>query len=927
MTMSNVKQRIADKFHRDLDFISSDTVELEAKNFVLCILYGVPVTLVMFAAYVAGDFPPAIKVFGLLTSVMWMLIAYLAVRFEMYKFFSYVIVLVTNFLTSAILYLATGDVFSGASLFFLVGIILTFFLIRSRFCYVIFMAELAFYSYIFIFTADQWAQLYYYRNQILDKNGLILGFVLAASIPMFVILYQTSIYEKTHNKVTKSNSLIEEARVNKSRFLANMTHEIRTPMNAIVGMNEIILREDLNPVAKELAEQIRGSSAELLKIINNILEFSKLDSDKMELHEQRYSFKALITGVIESVANAYTEEETKIYTRIDPTIPVILFGDDVRIRQVFMYLLFSSVHKLFDSRVTLEVNTVKNPSDNSIMFKCRISESGLGLSEKEIEAMLSAYTRYDSRQRSDYKGMGLELSICKEILEKMGGTLSVDSVEGVGTAINFTFVNYVLDDHSMVYLEPSGKYNVLIYAENKMEQKIWQESLEGFKLTPKYVFGPNAFKKAIEDVKFSHIFISEASYDILKAIIESLECEEYTYVASVRTRIFSDFGKCKLMYYPLSCLNVSDVLNGIWDEEKFKLAMKSESIIFPKAKILAVDDSLVNLKVLKGILKTFQIIPDTAQNAEQAMEFVNKTSYHLIILDQFMPDVDGVELLQRIRSITNSNNKAPIICATADFGPEVERRLKAEGFQDYLAKPVRQHYLERSLRRYLPHELAENAAEAGDAAAKPAPLEERPDPEVIEFSKGIENIGGSAEAYAAVLNAYYREGCSKLKIIPEELESSDLSLYVIDVHALKSSSASIGAAGISLMFKDLEFAGRDNNREFVNTHTMPTLMHFETILDRAKTYLIDNNLFEGTMSGSAEKEGEVIDISIDYVIEMQNAINTINLRRCEEIINDLSQKNFGVDINRFILDIKNAYEMFDYNKVKEYISELIDFIR
>lgn len=922
---NNVFGALKRKLNSIVDVVSSNNSDLQEKNFCIAILYSVPVTIIILIIYLLYGADSSAIAFASSVVLILVVIAYFGIRLKMYDFFSYVLVILLNFLIFPIMYIITGDITSGIPLYFLIGIIATFFLIRSRICYLLLVLELACYSYVLLHTNRYWLNYSIYRRKEGNPEGMAISFFIAVSIPMFVILYQTHIYERIHDKVQKSNKMIDEAQRNKARFLSNMTHDIRTPMNAIIGMNEILLREELDPVSKELAEQIKDSSAELLKIINNIFEFSKLDSNKMELYPHKYSFKNLISGVLESVANAYTEEETKIYTNIDPSIPASLFGDDIRIRQVFMYLLFSGVHKLFDSRVTLEINVEKRSEDNTALFKCRVSESGLGLSQVEIEAMLSAYTRYDSRQRSDYKGMGLELSICKEILEKMDGTLTVESVEGVGIAINFTFVNYILDEHDMVYLDPTRNVSVLIYADNKMDQKIWQETLDDFQLTPKYVYGPNAFKNAIEDVKFTHIFIPESNYDLLKDIINTAECQEETYVVSSRTKIYTDFDKCRLIYYPLSCLNVSDVLNGIWNEEDYKLAMKSESIIYPKAKVLIVDDSMVNLRVLKGILKVFQIIPDMATNAQEAMEYINKTSYNLMILDQFMPDVDGVELLQRIKSVPNSNSKTPVLCATADFGPEVERRLKAEGFQDYLAKPIRQHYLERSLRRFLPQDLAENIA-TEETIEEVTIVESRPDPEVIDFEKGAENVGGSFEAYAAVLNTYYREGCAKLKVVPTELENPDLNLYVVDVHALKSSSASIGAEGLSLLFKDLEFAGRENRRDFLEIQTQPTLLRFESVLEKVKLYLMNNNSYEANSVSPTEKTGEISEISKDIVLEMQNAINTINLRRCEEIINELNEKNFGADINRMIADIKNSYDMFDYHKVKMYITDLIDFI-
>ena len=887
----------------------------------LYIIVSVFFTVIVFAIEKRGGILVASTA---LIDFFWILFLYVALHFKAYKVMSVLASVLINLFVFPAFFFMTDGVYNGAALFLCLGIVINFFLIWEKYVYFIMGIELLWDVLVIYFAKKNDLMIRSRMDMGWAGKGITVSFIFAAVVPLFVIIYQTVSYDKEHDNVKKSNVMIEEARLNKSRFLSNMTHEIRTPMNAIVGMNELLLRETEDPVSKELSGHIQESSKQLLKIVNNILEFSKLDSGNMELYLQKYSFKELINGVIENVSNEYYGNGSQFTVSIDPTIPLFLFGDNVRIRQVFMYLLFSSVNKLPHSRMTLTINSERNAEENTVKIKCRISESGSGLSANEIEAMMSAYTKYDSRLKSEYKGMGLELSICKEILENMGGGLEVESVEGVGTAITFDFVNYMIADEDMVRLNVSKEPVILVYTENKEGQDFWMELLKEFRVSLHFVNGPNAFKNVIEEREFSQIFIPDDFYDILKGTVETADIEEKTYILTGRSHMYSDYGKCRIIHYPLSCINVSDALNGVWDKNKYKLIVKKDAIVFPKARVLIVDDSIVNIKVLKGLLKNFKIEPDTAKNADEALMQIDRNIYNLMILDQIMPGRDGIDLLHEIRNLSNSNSRIPIICATADFGPEVGRRLIAEGFQDYLAKPIQQFYLERMLRKYLPEELAENLVEDENKEAQDKESEFTYDPLTLEESKGLEVVGGQMDAYCAVLNTYYKEGLRKLSDVRTELSEGNISLYTVDVHALKSSSASIGALGISERFKALEFAGRDNKTDYINAHTEETLEYFSLILDKVKDYLSDKGMYDGD---EEEAElGELTDISLDAVLEMQDAINKINLRRCEEIINEMSAMNFGPDINSMIKSIKSSYEMFDYHKVKAYINDLIDKI-
>ncbi|HOO29064.1 MAG TPA: response regulator, partial [Lachnospiraceae bacterium] len=421
----------------------------------------------------------------------------------------------------------------------------------------------------------------------------------------------------------------------------------------------------------------------------------------------------------------------------------------------------------------------------------------------------------------------------------------------IGMAVVFEFSNYIMEEQPLVKVSEKTDYQILIYLGNENEENIWKSLMQDFKISPIYVSGPSAFRTAIENKRYTQIFIPDSVYDLLKDILISAQCEDYTYVVTNYRHVYHDYGKSRIIRRPLFCLNFSEAINGTWAKEDYQKSMGGEQVVFPNAKVLVVDDSMVNLRVMLVMLDNYKIKADMAVSGENCLKLLETERYDLILLDRRMPEMDGVETLHKIRQM-DGNEHIPVLCITADFGAEIRERLMAEGFQDYLAKPVKGYYLERLLRQYLPEHLslciseeeAKDLPQKEESRKSAAPAE---DPRVLDTVKGTENIGGNEEAYHVILNTYYREGIRKLEEIPLLDSNDDLSLYITNVHSLKSSSASVGALGISALFKELEIAGKENDRAFLEEHTKDVLSRFSVLLENVKAYLTENGVFESDM--------------------------------------------------------------------------------
>ncbi|MCR5508671.1 MAG: response regulator [Lachnospiraceae bacterium] len=918
------------------EYLYDENVPMALKNVYLMTLYIVPVVVIylIISPFMKNGVPIIITLLAYMLLLLGL--NYILIRFNEYKLVSYALCVFTCFFVFPVLFIISGHIYNGVPIYLAASVVLTFFVVKDKVVWLIAAMELAYYYALLLYSYNNRASLMVYVYDHCTFLEKVFNFLFACLVPVLIVFYQTELFYRIKEKKERSNISIRNSELSKIRFLANMTHEIRNPMNAIVGMNELILREELSPGAREQAEVIKDASAQLLRIVNNILIYSKLNSNKWEAVCVKYSFKDFITEVIDNVAKDIQEEGSDFYVFIDRNIPSWLFGDSQAVKQIFTYLLYNSVQQSQRMSMSLEILSERDASKHMQRFKCRIAENGSGMPEADVDSLLGAFNKYDSRRNATLKGLGLEISICNELLATMDGFLKIESVVGVGTAIIFEFSNYIIDDTPMLSVEESIDRRVLVYLNDKDEEIMWKRLMEDISINPVYAAGRVAFLNELENRRYTHIFIWEKSYEMLYDVISQAMCEDITYVITDYGHAYKDFGECKILRKPVSCLNIVSALNYEWDPNDYIRARYTERLTFPDANILVIDDSLVNQKVLSGLLVNFGARVKVASSGKAGLEILKDEEFDMILLDQFMPEMDGVETLRRIRMIPGRNSRIPVLCITAELGRDVHTRLIESGFDDYVAKPVKDYHLARLLRKYLPDEMMvivtsedtvseTGAVEANETVIPAVSLEPEDDPLTIDIEKGIENVGGLRDIYMSVLNTYYHEGLDKWKAIPEEFLSGDIPLFTTNVHALKSSSASVGAYVISERFKKLEFAGKADDTDYIRANLDETLEYFRALLESIREMLIS----EGEFSEASAGDEQLLDLdesSLDPndILELKQSLASVNLKRCEEILGKLSSSNYGADINASIKLMRESYEMFDYNKVKETVDGLLD---
>lgn len=602
----------------------------------------------------------------------------------------------------------------------------------------------------------------------------------------------------------------KRANNSKSVFLSNMSHEIRTPINAVLGMDEMILRESMDENILKYAEDIRSAGNSLLGLVNDILDFSKIEAGKMEIIPVEYEVASVLNDLINMIRKKAEDKGLKLVVKMDPTIPHLLYGDEIRIKQIVTNILTNAVKYTEKGSVTLSITCKGCSSSDEILIGFSVKDTGIGMKKEDLAKLYNAFERIDEKRNRTIEGTGLGMNITKNLLNMMGSDLVVESVYGEGSTFSFEILQKVVDD------VPIGDFE-------------------------------DALKRSIAARKKYH-----------------------------------------------------------------------ESFTAPNARILVVDDTAMNLTVIEGLLKRTLVRIDTATSGFECLEKLKENSYDIVFLDHRMPEMDGIETLERIqKEKLIKDDSTPVIALTANAVSGSREFYLSKGFDDYISKPIDPFTLEAIiLSHFLPKGLAivsnddnfqdsdknyENSAYGNASEDEPdvnKSLEFLSNIKGLNVLKGVKNCGGE-ENYIKALTAYLDAASDNLESIQKHFDTKDIDNYTIKVHALKSSSKIIGALDIGNLAKELEDAGNANDIETINSKTKVLLSKYKDLIQSIK--LPGDDL-------DKDSEGKE-EISLEKLSEAYNTILEIT-------------QMFDYDSLTMVMDSLKEYRIPDgqkirYDKLKE----------
>ena len=386
-----------------------------------------------------------------------------------------------------------------------------------------------------------------------------------------------------------------------AQFLASMSHEIRTPINAVIGMNEMILRESDNETIQEYAYSIQSSSNMLLGLVNDVLDFSKIESGQLELVEDKYNLLELIQTEMVLLNARATGKPLSIKLEAQPELPTQVYGDELRIKQIVTNLLSNAVKYTKEGGVTLKVYCDWQ-DDNVIMLHFDVQDTGIGIREEDVEKLFSSFKRLELNKNRNIEGTGLGLNIAKSLVNLMQGTIVVESVYGEGSTFKVAIPQKVLDKTPIGDLEDKSR------------------------------------------------------------------------------------------------------------KKKSDKSANQGTFLAPDATVLVVDDNMMNLAVTKALLKRTKMQLELVESGQQCLDITKTKRFDIILMDHMMPEMDGIETLQKLRGEQdNPNHNTVVIALTANAIAGCREMYLEHGFDDYCSKPIKADALDELLLRHLPSDLVQPA--------------------------------------------------------------------------------------------------------------------------------------------------------------------------------------------------------------------------
>jgi len=505
-----------------------------------------------------------------------------------------------------------------------------------------------------------------------------------------------------------------EANASKSLFLANMSHEIRTPLNGIVGFTELLKSTGLNEEQKEFINIIEKSSENLLNIINNILDLSKIESDKTELDITIFDPIVEFENAIETYGMRASEKNIELDFFLDPKIDKKLLGDSVKIKEVLINLLSNAIKFTdFGGKIKVEIKKIST-IDNQTEISFSIEDNGVGMTKEQQLNVFSAFTQADVSITRKYGGTGLGLTISTKFLDLMGSELKLESEKEKGTRFYFNIIfEEVLESTELALSYNFKDLTICKYDyEIPIQQDIYlTEYLEYYKVNIKSFKTPSDLKKWNEDKTINSIWIDvDNSDDELLKHIYKLNSHKVILLASFSNRAhFEELGVnvAKILYKPLTPTKVIQGLNATENSSREITLEKQNSVTFDKIKfeghILVAEDNFINQKLIKQVLVKYGVTVDLANNGLEAFEKRKSNDYDLIFMDIQMPVMDGVEATHEIINyeVEEKLQHVPIIALTANALNGDRERFLEQGLDEYIPKPIETNELLYILKKFL----------------------------------------------------------------------------------------------------------------------------------------------------------------------------------------------------------------------------------
>ncbi|MDR2572264.1 MAG: response regulator [Oscillospiraceae bacterium] len=519
-----------------------------------------------------------------------------------------------------------------------------------------------------------------------------------------VVEYNTDgsprILEGFYTDITEQRRLeaAELANRAKSEFLANMSHEIRTPTSAILGMTDLATRNFPNDSTLDHLANIKNAGNQLLRVINDILDISKVESGVMELMDEMYNVHSMIHDIVTMIDVRIGDKPLDFIVDDDPNIPAEMIGDETRLKQIILNLLTNAVKYTSAGHIIFSINA--NKCEQSDLYKLNVSvtDTGSGIRKDDLEILFDSFSQFDTRMNTGIEGTGLGLAITKSLIKLMDGEISVESEYGKGSCFSFYVMQKVENERPISKLTEDENRKAAVWKPNEIKANVLADKIRKLGANCEIIHSPKNISQ------FTHVFFDAAKIHEL----EDINCPGTKLYAVAKRYMDKDktIPNMEIIEVPFTSILAVKLLSSTNDSLLAQENDKEETVMqLDDALILVVDDIEINLIIAKETLTQYNCIVDVADSGEKAIEMIKENNYDLVFMDHMMPGMDGVDVTKMIRSMTEEKyQKLPIVALTANVIGDVRNMFIESGMNDYLAKPLDDNEIKRVLSEWLPKE-------------------------------------------------------------------------------------------------------------------------------------------------------------------------------------------------------------------------------
>lgn len=742
--------------------------------------------------------------------------------------------------------------------------------------------------------------------------------------------------QKANNKMSDALKKAEAANRSKTEFLANMSHEIRTPMNGVLGFTELMMNSPLEPQQEKYLLRIHNSAADLLKILNDVLDVSKVEAGKLELEEQEVLIDEIIEEALGTVLTHLQNKSISFLSYGTNATGTRFTGDPLRIRQVVTNLLANASKFTPEGLVEVEVTSGKDKKDHPVLTLA-VADTGIGMEEEFLSQLFQPFQQADGSTTRNYGGTGLGLTITQKLVQLMGGSIKVDSTPGIGSRFEVSLPLKSFQAGRPVKSCFKGLV-VLLHEYNSRVGKALESILIGLGATVDRFEDLNASLGTWNSSKQSSISYDLAIFSQESRTGQSIPTSDLEAIDNLArdlktpTLILSKFETSQLSFstdlYPnlkfhprrFTMKTLAEILEGLVTGEKPKAISQIEIRKDAKTfkfeagrRVLIVEDNPFNQELVSALLEEVELESSSAENGMDALKILENNSFDCILMDMQMPVLDGYETIVKIRSSSSEWKDIPIIAVTANAFQQDRKKCLDAGANDYITKPLQSETLYNTLAKYVP---------SSQTSRKPKSKRPSFQSELLDTRLAVSAINNNESLYEKMCRSFINDADRIQEKLLTAFEKQDIDSLHHQTHNLKSLSGSLGANKLYEKSQFLEL--KLKSQELIQSVELEELIDLiNKSQSKVEEYL---DSIHHQQAGKDEKSETPVDSSnedlLNKLVKLELNLS-IHSSQAEVIARDLLSETTQPQIESTIKKILEDCEQFQMEKALQKTTRLI----